>query len=657
VSVAVGAVVFTGPFETWSAVPGSGTPLALLLPSILWAAVRFGPGGASATLLTTALLAIWAATHGRGPFVRLGVEESVLALQVFLIIIAIPLMCLAALLEERRQVQQELSERLRFEELLARLSGAFVHLPVRAMDVAFETWLRQLGELLRVDRLHLFRFSRDGQALALTYAWSGPGADGVPSVALGCDFPWMFERLRGQSPVVFSRRDDLPPEAARDAEAFRQRGVRSNVAIPLEAGGRIFGGLCFATVSAERAWPEPLVQRLRLVGEVFASALARKEAEEALRASELLKSAILASLPSGVAVLDQGGGIVAVNESWARLAQGDGSWGTQGEVNSSYLDVCDRAAREGLAHAAEARVGIEAVLTKSRAGFALEYPWRARTGERWAAMSVVPLDWAEGGAVVSLTDITERKQAELDAQRSRQELAHFTRVSTMGELTASLAHELNQPLTGILTNAQAARRFLDATPPALGELREILTDIVEDDRRAGEVIQRLRDLLRKGEPQRVLLDLHTLIQDVVKLVASDALIRNVTVSLDFLADSVIVSGDRVQLQQVVLNLLLNAMEAATEEPARDRRVVIRTALASADAVRVSLHDAGPGIREGTEDLIFEPFYTTKAAGMGMGLSIARSIIEAHGGAIGATSNAARGATVHFTVPRVTARPE
>ena len=149
VSVAVGAVVFTGPFETWSAVPGSGTPLALLLPSILWAAVRFGPGGASASLLTTALLAIWAATHGRGPFVRLGVEESVLALQVFLIIIAIPLMCLAALLEERRQVQQELSERLRFEELLARLSGAFVHLPVRAMDVAFETWLRQLGELLR----------------------------------------------------------------------------------------------------------------------------------------------------------------------------------------------------------------------------------------------------------------------------------------------------------------------------------------------------------------------------------------------------------------------------------------------------------------------------------------------------------------------------
>jgi signal transduction histidine kinase len=148
-----------------------------------------------------------------------------------------------------------------------------------------------------------------------------------------------------------------------------------------------------------------------------------------------------------------------------------------------------------------------------------------------------------------------------------------------------------------------------------------------------------------------------LIQDVVKLVASDALIRNVTVSLDFLADSVIVSGDRVQLQQVVLNLLLNAMEAATEEPARDRRVVIRTALASADAVRVSLHDAGPGIREGTEDLIFEPFYTTKAAGMGMGLSIARSIIEAHGGAIGATSNATRGATVHFTVPRVTARPE
>jgi signal transduction histidine kinase len=657
VLLGVGAVVFLGPFESGSVVPGPGTLLALLLPSILWAAVRFGPGGASAALLGTAMLAIWAATHGRGPFVRLGIEESVLALQIFLVIIAIPLMCLAALVEERRRVQEELSERLRFEELLAHLSGAFVHLPAPAMDAAFETWLRQLGEFLRLDRLQLFRFSREAESLVAAYTWVGPATDLVPPVALSCDFPWTFRQLQAENAAVFSHRTDLPPEAARDAEAFRRRGVRSNVAIPLEAGGRVYGGLCFATVSAERDWPEALVAQLRLVGEVFASALARKEAEEALRASELLKSAILASLPSGVAVLDQRGRIVAVNESWTRLTRDDGSWATRGEVNASYLDACDHAARDGLVHAAQAQRGVEAVLARASRGFALEYQWPARGGERWMAMSVVPLEWAEGGAIVSLTDVTEQKQAELAAQRSRQELAHFTRVSTMGELTASLAHELNQPLAGILTNAQAARRFLDATPPALGELREILTDIVEDDRRAGEVIQRLRDLLRKGEPQRVLLDLHTVIHDVIKLVASDALIRNVTIDLEFVDEPVVVSGDRVQLQQVVLNLLLNAMEATTEGQGRDRRIVIRTLAEPHDMVRVSLQDAGSGIREGTEALIFEPFYTTKSAGMGMGLSIARSIVEAHGGRIAAARNPTQGATVSFTLPRAGTRLE
>jgi signal transduction histidine kinase/integral membrane sensor domain MASE1 len=655
VLLTVGSAVFAGPFEGWSGVPGSGTPVAFLLPSILWAAVRFGPGGASASLLTTALLAIWAGTHGRGPFVRLPVQESVFALQIFLIIIAIPLLCLAALIEERRRVQQALSERLRFEELLARLSGAFVHLPVDSMGLAFERWLRHLGEFLQLDRLQLFRFSRDDQALVVAYAWVRPGVELANDVVLRQEFPWLFDRLNRESLAVFSRRGDLPREAVRDAEAFERRGVRSNASIPLEAGGRVMGGLCFATLNSEREWPDELLQRLRLVGEVFASALARKEAEEALRASELSKSAILAALPSGVAVLDRQGNIVAVNESWGCFAKDEGSWATRATVRASYLDVCREAAHEGLSHAAETQVGIEAVLARTKAGFAVEYPWKARVGERWAALSVVPLDGAEGGAVVSVTDITERKQAELDAQRSRQELAHFTRVSTMGELTASLAHELNQPLTGILTNAQAARRFLDATPPALGEVREILTDIVEDDRRAGEVIQRLRDLLRKGEPQRVFLDLHALIHDVVRLLASDAVIRNVTVSLDFAADTVIVSGDRVQLQQVVLNLLLNAMEAMAEERGHARRVVVRTIVVDDEVVRVSLQDAGSGLRPGTEDLIFEPFYTTKEAGMGMGLAIARSIIEAHGGTVGATSNGADGATVYFTLPRVNAR--
>jgi len=262
----------------------------------------------------------------------------------------------------------------------------------------------------------------------------------------------------------------------------------------------------------------------------------------------------------------------------------------------------------------------------------------------------VPLDRPDGGAVVSHTDVTERKRVEMEAQRSRQELAHFSRVSTMGELTASLAHELSQPLSGILTNAQAAQRFLAQGSPDLHEVRNILADIVDDDKRAGDVIQRLRDLLCKRELARRPLDLNTLIRDVAKLLASDAVIRNVGFVLDLHPEPVVVNADSVQLQQVILNLLLNAMDAMADSADGDRTIVLRTERTEIDAVHVAVQDAGPGLAPNAEEQIFEPFYTTKPAGMGMGLSIARSIVHAHGGLIWATNNPARGATFHLALP-------
>jgi signal transduction histidine kinase len=348
--------------------------------------------------------------------------------------------------------------------------------------------------------------------------------------------------------------------------------------------------------------------------------------------------------------------VIAVNDSWARFTRESTSWNTGVEVGVNYLDACRHAASGGARHALEAVVGIEAVLDRSISSFAFEYDIGPSGAERWFAMSVVPLNRAEGGAVVSKTDVTERKRAELDAQRSRQELAHFTRVSTMGELTASLAHELNQPLTGILTNAQAARRFLEMTPPDLRELHGALTDIIEDDKRAGEVIQRLRDLLRKGEFQRVQLDLNVLIRDMAKVLSSDALIRNVRLTLDLDPEIPAVSGDRVQVQQVILNLLLNAMEAMSGDDRREQRLLVRTECADPRMVRVRVEDSGVGLGAGTQEAVFDPFYTTKPGGMGMGLPIARSIVTAHGGAIWATNNATRGATFHFTLPSAVTPP-
>ena len=243
-----------------------------------------------------------------------------------------------------------------------------------------------------------------------------------------------------------------------------------------------------------------------------------------------------------------------------------------------------------------------------------------------------------------------RKQVELEAQRLRQDLTHIGRVSALGELTASLAHELNQPLTAILSNAQAAQRLLAADVVNLEEVREILSDIVTDDKRAADVIRRLRALVKKGDLEFVPLDLNEIVGEVAWLMRSDAILRNVSLSLELAADLPTVRGDRVQLQQVVLNLVLNGLEAMREPHAGERTLVIRTARDGAAALRVAVQDSGSGIDLKDLDRMFEPLYTTKPEGLGMGLAIVRTIVDAHGGGLGAANNAQGGATVHFTLP-------
>jgi signal transduction histidine kinase len=249
------------------------------------------------------------------------------------------------------------------------------------------------------------------------------------------------------------------------------------------------------------------------------------------------------------------------------------------------------------------------------------------------------------------TAIEERRAAEHAMQRHRAELAHVTRLSTMGELATSLAHELNQPLTAILSNAQAAQRFLGASPPNLTELGEILKDVVQDNKRASEVIQRLRALVRKDDIAFVALDIGDLLRDVVSIVHNDAILRHSRVLLDVGTGLPPVRGDRIQLQQVALNLLLNALEAMKDFPTARRQVVVRVDRDDAGMVRVAVRDWGVGVGGDAVD-IFQPFYTTKPTGLGMGLSISRSIIEGHGGQLRAQNNPDQGATFWFTLPSV-----
>ena len=248
-------------------------------------------------------------------------------------------------------------------------------------------------------------------------------------------------------------------------------------------------------------------------------------------------------------------------------------------------------------------------------------------------------------------DITERRRFEQELAQQRNELAHLSRVAALGEMAGSLAHEINQPLMAILSNARAALRFMARDDGDLTEVRAILSDIVDDDKRAGEVIHRLRTLLRKGEVQRSPLDVNSAVQEVVRLTRNEMLNRSVVVTTQLAPDIPQVLGDRVQVQQVLLNLMMNSCDAM-DGVAGDRQLMVRTRVADDTGVEVSISDSGHGIAAAELERIFEPFVTSKEHGMGLGLSVCRTIVAAHGGRLWAECVDGQGATLRFTLPVV-----
>jgi two-component system sensor kinase FixL len=253
------------------------------------------------------------------------------------------------------------------------------------------------------------------------------------------------------------------------------------------------------------------------------------------------------------------------------------------------------------------------------------------------------------GVLIDSRDITERRRLETTSERLRDEIAHLTRVTTMGELTAALAHELHQPLTAILNNAHAARRMIAAGTPDLEEIREIVMDIVADDQRAGDVIRRVRSLVKKAPPELQSLDLADAVAEVVRLVDSDALIRGIHLNVELPPGLPRVRGDRIQLQQVILNLVVNGFDAMKDVPG-ERSLTVRAESRPGGEVVVTVLDSGPGIPPDRLDAIFTPFFSTKPDGLGMGLAICRTIVASMGGRIWAENAEPRGARVQFSLP-------
>ena len=246
--------------------------------------------------------------------------------------------------------------------------------------------------------------------------------------------------------------------------------------------------------------------------------------------------------------------------------------------------------------------------------------------------------------------LTARKRAEEALRQKHEALAHVQRVATMGEMVSALAHEFNQPLTAVLSNAQATKRLLEIDAPDLDNLAEIIDDIIADVRRSGEIMRRLRVLLQKQASVTAPLDLNAVVEEAAGLLYGQAELRNIAMDLHLAEGLPPVLGDSVQLQQVLVNLIRNGFDAMNSVSIGERTLVIETADDMASGVHVSVHDTGVGVDEQNMQSLFTPFHTTKAKGLGMGLSISRSIIEEHRGRIWAERNPDRGMSFHFTLP-------
>ncbi|HEY9508110.1 MAG TPA: ATP-binding protein [Gemmatimonadales bacterium] len=540
-----------------------------------------------------------------------------------------------------------LDEPGRFERLLSELSTALVGAPHESIDEEIGHWLTRLRDYFGVDRVAVAQLSAHTPRLHITQT-----GDRAPGARLA-DYYGIAElgacaaSIRQGKVVRLRRVADLGAAGVIDRATLAAAGGGALLAAPLSVGGQPLGFLSLMT-GGQRAWADEEVTRLRLFAGVIASAVLRRNAERSLRSSDALSGAVLSSLSAKVAVLDQSGRIVRVNEAWHGSATVVG--GGAAPVGANYLDAC-RAAVGQDPMAGEVVRGIEAVLAGDRSGgFRIEYASSPKGSWRWDELVIEPLRVPRGGAVVMLLDATARKRAELEAEVHRTEAAHAARGATLGELAAGLAHELNQPLAAILTNVQASQRLLSSEPLRTELLRDILKDIAADDVRAAEIIRRMRALLKKGQRDVQPLDLNQLAGDVLRLVASDAILRRVRVHARLEPDLPGIVGDRVQLQQVILNLVVNGLESMSETAVALRHLTIRTSQRDIAWVEVTVQDAGPGISTETLDRMFDPFYSTKPDGLGMGLSICRSIAEAHGGRLEATNNPAGGATFVFLLP-------
>jgi signal transduction histidine kinase/ABC-type uncharacterized transport system substrate-binding protein len=426
----------------------------------------------------------------------------------------------------RRRAQGEIERALGFEKLLADISASLLGTLHRDINGAIPTALRTIAEFLGAERAVLWKLGSGRVQFEPTHMWIANGTVAPPTLVTGERHPWILARAKQGDIVNLANVDEMPPGSVSDRSSLRQVGIRSLLMVPLGLDGAIIGAISLATIKTVRVWPETLVPRLRLIGEVFASLLARQRAAE--------------------------------------------------------------------------QVG----------------------------------------------------EARLETGQFRENLAHLVRVRTAGDMSVAIAHEINQPLVAIKNYALAARRRLPAAGNALetAKVEELMDKIGTQASRAGKVINSLRAMVKMHPSETTMIDVGQLVADTLRLVQMENRIMDIQLDVAIAPDLMPVLGDAIQIQQVVLNLAHNGIEAMEGAGVAGGVLKVGVMRPAENEVLVSVADCGPGIAPDELEHVFDSFYSTKTLGLGIGLSISRSIVEAHGGRLSVASNTDEGSVFQFTLP-------
>nr|WP_276486209.1 ATP-binding protein [Bradyrhizobium zhanjiangense] len=446
----------------------------------------------------------------------------------------------------------------------------------------------------------------------------------------------------------------LVPDALRD-EAWKSNpdiklGMISYLGVPISwPDGEVFGTICVLD-NKSNEYSKPylrLLHQLRDAVQIDLQRLAaqhRQLEERETKIRRLVDANII-----GIYIWELDGRLLEANDTFLRLVGYDREDLISGRVR--WTDLTPLEWRDRTARAQEE-------LKRTGAVQPFEKEYLRKDGSRVPVLiGSAAFDEQRDQGVAFVLDLTERKRAEAEARENERryrealmELAHVNRVTTMGQLTASISHEMKQPIGAVVANAEAGLNWLDAQPPELNRIRQTLGWIITDSLRAGEIIGRIQGLIKKAPPRREEMEINAAVLEVIALTHGEVVKNGVSVRTHLAEGLPLIRVDRVQLQQVVLNLIINAVEAMSAVREEPRELLISTDRDALNGVLVSLRDSGPGLDPASLEHVFDPFYTTKPSGMGMGLSICRSIVEAHGGRIWAGANETRGAVFQFSLP-------